>query len=127
MRTWKAMGVACSLGVVLALVSTEAQQKGGATSSKAAALTALDYIQIQQLAQRHSFALDQCNRPARIPLRHEHDPERHDAGQRDPVQQTRDVRARRASCRCDWRERRDPAATERRHVHPLPQGPWRRR
>jgi len=63
MRTWKAMAVACGLGV-LALASLEAQQKSAA--SKATALTALDYIQIQQLAQRHSFALDSAADNGRV-------------------------------------------------------------
>ena len=58
MMTVKAMlATTLSLGL-LGLVAAAAQQKTTKTSAKAPALTALDYIEIQQLVYRYGWALD---------------------------------------------------------------------
>ena len=52
--------MALSLGL-LALVALHAQQRVSGTAVKPAALTALDYFEIQQLANRYAQAIDTCS------------------------------------------------------------------
>ena len=54
----KALMVA-TLGLV-ALVAVQAQQKGTQAADKPMTLTALDYIEIQQLVARYAYAIDNC-------------------------------------------------------------------
>jgi hypothetical protein len=58
MLQWKTlMAMAFSMGV-LSLVAMRAQQQSANSSSHASALTALDYLEIQQLVTRYAYALD---------------------------------------------------------------------
>jgi hypothetical protein len=58
MLQWKTlMAMAFSMGF-LTLVAMRAQQQSANSSSHASALTALDYLEIQQLVTRYAYALD---------------------------------------------------------------------
>jgi uncharacterized protein (TIGR02246 family) len=58
MLQWKTlMAMVFSIGV-LTLVAMRAQQQSANSSSHASALTALDYLEIQQLVTRYAYALD---------------------------------------------------------------------
>jgi hypothetical protein len=53
--------VSIAVGIaVVGLVAVRAQQSGAGASAKPGTLTALDYIEIQQLVARYSRALDSC-------------------------------------------------------------------
>jgi len=54
----KVMAIFC-MGT-LTLVVMQAQQKDARSSNKVMALTAQDYVEIQQLAARYAFAIDKC-------------------------------------------------------------------
>jgi peptidoglycan hydrolase-like protein with peptidoglycan-binding domain len=56
---WKKVMATICAGM-LALVIVQAQQKAASSSSKVMALTALDYIEIQQLTARYGYAIDKC-------------------------------------------------------------------
>jgi hypothetical protein len=60
MLKWKAAVVALSLGLLTALVGLVEQQRARA-ATQAPSLEALDYIQIQQLANRYGQAIDTCS------------------------------------------------------------------
>ena len=56
---WKKVMATICAGM-LALVIVQAEQKATNSSGKVMALTALDYIEIQQLAARYGYAIDKC-------------------------------------------------------------------
>ena len=56
---WKKVTATICAGM-LALVIVQARQKGSSSSTKATALTAQDYIDIQQLVARYAYAIDKC-------------------------------------------------------------------
>ena len=56
---WKKV-VATICAGMLTLVIVQAQQKAAKSSTKAMALTAQDYIDIQQLVARYGYAIDKC-------------------------------------------------------------------
>jgi hypothetical protein len=56
---WKKVMATICAGM-LALVIVQAQQKAASSSSNVMTLTALDYIEIQQLAARYGYAIDKC-------------------------------------------------------------------
>jgi len=56
---WKKVTAIAITGMV-ALVAMWAQQEAAGSSNKATALTAQDYIEIQQLAARYGYAIDKC-------------------------------------------------------------------
>ena len=58
MPKWKALLAVAFSVAVLALVAARTQQQGTNTSSDPSALTALDYLEIQQLVTRYAYALD---------------------------------------------------------------------
>jgi hypothetical protein len=56
---WKKVMVTICAGM-LTLVIVQAQQKAASSSREVMALTAQDYIEIQQLAARYAYAIDKC-------------------------------------------------------------------
>jgi SnoaL-like domain len=58
MVKWNSLLAVAFSVAVLALVAARTQQQGTNTSSDASALTALDYLEIQQLVTRYAYALD---------------------------------------------------------------------
>ncbi len=54
----KAMATVCAGTLTLLIV--QAQKKAAGSSHEVMALTALDYIEIQQLAARYAYAIDKC-------------------------------------------------------------------
>lgn len=61
MLKWKTL-IAVALGMsMVALAAVRAQQGNTKPSSKAMTLTAMDYIEIEQLVRRYAFALDSCS------------------------------------------------------------------
>ena len=56
---WKKVMATICAGM-LALVIVQAQQKTDKSSSSVMALTAMDYIEIQQLTARYGYAIDKC-------------------------------------------------------------------
>lgn len=56
---WKKVMAMICTGMLM-LVVVQAQQKGAKSSNKVMALTAQDYIEIQQLAARYAYAIDKC-------------------------------------------------------------------
>lgn len=59
MSKWKKVMATICAGM-LTLVIVQAQQTPAGPSAKAMALTAQDYIEIQQLAARYAYAIDKC-------------------------------------------------------------------
>ena len=59
----KVLGMCCAAALVALIamrVQVHAQQSAGGSSNQAMALTAQDYIDIQQLAARYAYAIDKC-------------------------------------------------------------------
>jgi hypothetical protein len=59
MRTWITVAATAVVASLLTLAAVRAQQRP-AESRPPASLTALDYIEIQQLVARYAFAIDTC-------------------------------------------------------------------
>ena len=60
MRKWHVAVVATLCTVLVTYIGIRAQQNSGGAAAKPTALTALDYIEIQQLVVRYSKAIDSC-------------------------------------------------------------------
>jgi hypothetical protein len=58
LKRWMAPSVLAVCAGVLTLATLQAQRGGSSGATKVPALTAMDYIEIQQLVARYSFALD---------------------------------------------------------------------
>ena len=60
MRKWHVAAVATVGAILATFIGVRAQQNGARAAAKPMALTALDYIEIQQLVVRYSKAIDSC-------------------------------------------------------------------